>query len=85
MAIIINYADTLTILYLKPPTDVPHHIIFNKADSVSAIRWANHSYKSSLGGRDLGRLFYMLLEGSPLGISLSHISGDDNAVANNIS
>ena len=57
VAIIINYADTLTILYLKLPTDDPHPVIFNKADSVSAIRWANHSCKSSLGGRDLGRLF----------------------------
>ena len=85
VAIIVNYAAALTIFHLEPPGDDPYPVIFNEADNVSAVRWANHSCKSSLAGRALGRLFCMLLEGSPLGINSSHISDDENVVADNIS
>ena len=41
-----DYAAALAIFFLKLPSENPHPVIFNEANSTSAIRWANHSCRS---------------------------------------
>ena len=85
VSVVVNYCVSLTALLLDTPTDDPHPVLLNEADNTSSIRWCNHSCKSSLAGRALGRFFCMLLVDSPLGINSKWISTEENEIADAIS
>jgi hypothetical protein len=85
MMVIINYCNSLHVVWTSPVTDNPHPVILNIPENSSALSWTLHKCKRSKIGQMLACFFCSLSINLPLSINSQWISTIDNKIADNIS
>ena len=85
VCVIINLAAAIHVCWLDGIDLSAFPLLANDCDNKTACSWVNSHCKTSLIGRELGRLFIGLLMGTKLGIQAEWLSSLENKIADEIS
>ena len=85
-SLLINFvAATYVLTVVSPSRGDPHPVVLLRADNRSSESWLIKASKSSQAGRALGYIQCALLINNPVGINVTHVTSEQNEIADRIS
>ena len=85
ICVVINFAAAIHVCWLDGIDLDAFPVLANDCDNTAAVSWCNVNCKTSMLGRELGKVFVGLLMGTKLGIQAEWISTKMNVIADDIS
>ena len=85
-SLLINFvAASYVLTVVSPSRGDPHPVVLLRADNRSSESWLIKASKSSQAGRALGYIQCALLINNPVGINVTHVTSEQNEIADRIS
>jgi hypothetical protein len=85
ICVVINFAAAIHVCWLDGIDLDAFPVLSNDCDNTAAVSWCNVNCKTSMLGRELGKVFVGLLMSTKLGIQAEWISTKMNEIADEIS
>ena len=84
--IIVSFAASIHTINTKHKLPQPYPTVHVKSDNTTAVAWTRRAVSSTTMGKSLAFILTSLLATNPhVGLSSSHVAGDENVIADDIS